>query len=1411
MSDPGSPERSRETVAAPQALTHSQQQIWLGQRLNPESPLYNMAFAFVFPAELRADLFCEAWQRVVDASDALRTRIVDDERGNSRWTLAARGRSTEVIEFDPHSDPGGEFRQWCQGRCARPLPPGGDLVDSVLVRLGDGRTGWYLNQHHVIADAWSTHLLYRQVGAEYEGLLRGDGTGPPALPAYYPTLAALPAGAATRASALEHWRARRQRPGRSVPLYGRPALPVGTASTRLTLELGESRSRALDGLRRQVGLAHLPDGVSRFALFATLLVGWLHRISGTLDLAFDAPVSGRPTPQARRALGVFIEMFPFSIAVDPNDTFRTLAARCLQESMLLLRHGLPGLSAPSGATAGTVVLNYVPASFGPFAGLPAEVDWVHPGHGDSVHALRLQVHDFAGAGRYVLHFDFNDAALEPRLRTRSLRHFEQLLDAVLADPDRPIASTDILVEEEHQALAALNATGAVPLPQQSVTAMFEARAARDPDVVAVRQGTTSLTFSALREQAEALAATLLARGLEPGDRVAITGRRSLLSVIAILGTLRARAAYVPIDASTPPARLDYVLQDSGARMLLAGEGVPAVPARPGLTVLSVAEAIDAGVGARPDRPGPGLDDLAYLMYTSGSTGRPKGVLIDHGGLADYLSWAERRYVRGDRLTYPLFTSLGFDLTVTSLFLPLVSGGTMEVYPEPDGPVDSALIDVAGANTVDFLKLTPSHLSLLRRIGLDGSRVRRMVVGGEDLKTSLAAAISAQLHGAVEIDNEYGPTEAVVGCVAHRYDPASDTAASVPIGVPADHVRIEILNDALSPVPEGVAGELWVSRFGLARGYHGAPELTIERFVPHPRRPDERWYRTGDLVRLRDPGTLEYLGRIDRQLKVSGFRVEPGEVEAALLAVPQIEQCAVMARRRPATDPAAGDAVRHCVRCGLPSNYPRVAFDADGVCDLCRAYDATEPHARAYFSTMDDLRALFEASACAHPSRYDCLMLYSGGKDSTYALCRLVEMGLSVYAFTLDNGFISESAKENIRKVTAQLGVPIEFATTPAMNAIFRDSLARFSNVCNGCFKTIYTLSMLRARDLGIPIIVTGLSRGQMFETRLSEEMFRDGRVRPDEVDGAVLAARKAYHRVPDEVSRALDVRAFEDDRIFEQVQFVDFYRYCDVGMDEMLDHLARTVPWIRPADTGRSTNCLINDLGIHVHKKERGYHSYALPYSWDVRLGHKTRAAALEELDDDIDPANVRRLLAEVGYDEQRIAAAGEQTSLVGFYVASGDVAEQDLRQTLAERLPAQLIPLRLRRVDAIPLTANGKVDEQALSSLLSDGAAQAAYQAPQGPVEEFLAGVWREELGVARVGSGDSFFDLSGTSLTAMQVMVRLCREFDITLPLATIFSRPTLGELARAAEDRILADVADETGGPEPETAGPGARHPD
>jgi acyl carrier protein len=297
----------------------------------------------------------------------------------------------------------------------------------------------------------------------------------------------------------------------------------------------------------------------------------------------------------------------------------------------------------------------------------------------------------------------------------------------------------------------------------------------------------------------------------------------------------------------------------------------------------------------------------------------------------------------------------------------------------------------------------------------------------------------------------------------------------------------------------------------------------------------------------------------------------------------------------------------------------------------------------------------------------------------------------------------------------------------------------------------------------------------------------------------VLAARKTYHRMNDEVSRSLDVEAFQDDTIFEQVRFVDFYRYCDVELDEVLAYLRREVPWVRPEDTGRSTNCLINDAGIYVHKRERGFHNYALPYSWDVRLGHKDRDAALAELDDTIDEAHVRSILAQVGYDPDQAAESTSTTTLEAFYVPRGETSPEDLRRQLAEHLPAPLIPSRFHPVESLPLTPNGKVDTAALSELAGDGRTRTPYRAPEGPVEEFLVELWQDEFAwqenhaTRRIGANDHFFELGGTSLAALQVMLRLCQEFVLDLPLDALFSHPTLAQLARYAEDRILAEDAE------------------
>ncbi|MEL7061722.1 MAG: amino acid adenylation domain-containing protein, partial [Acidobacteriota bacterium] len=1033
-------------------LTHSQLQISIGQRLHPGAPLYNMAFAFVFAADaepLDLETFRLAWRRVAGASDALRSLMVRRPGGGiARSHELGPTPETQVVKLEAADE--SLFLQWAQERCAQTLPIDATLADSVLVPLSDGGVGWYLNQHHLVTDAASTQLLYRLVAEQYAKLRDGED-GTVELPGYVetyrrqlerarvqPPVSAPPSAqsdsrsARAVRSAEDHWQTRRTQAGRRIELYGRGGAE-GTESVRLTLELGKDRSAAFERLSRTSGFASLSPELSRFGVMATLLSAYLHRMSGGgRELGFDTPVAGRTTADAKRTPGLFIELFPFAVEVRPGDTFRALGARCLEEAMRFLRHARPGLSAPSGAEAHPVVLNFIPTAFGDFAGRTPRVEWLHPGHGDSVHALRVQAHDLDGRG-LTLCFDWNERALPARLRHRSLRHFEALLEAALADPDREIASVDVRTEDEREPFATGRDVDEPPLPDRTVVDLFSEQARRTPDRVALRQikdgqAVDELTFAALSQRVDARVAALRQQGLQPGDRVALLGTRTIDTVVSILAILRARAAYVPIDPDAPPARREHMLEDSGARLWL-GDALQAdlEPSSNGAWHLP-------REGARhlpTDRPR--LGDVAYLLYTSGSTGRPKGVLVEHGALSDYLGWARRRYVRGARLTFPLFTSLSFDLTVTSLFLPLLTGGTLELYPRPDGPVDSALLDVVRRNAVDFLKLTPSHLSLLRRTGLRGSRVRRMVVGGEDLKASLAAAISSQLDDQLEIHNEYGPTEAIVGCIAHRFDPTTDRTGSVPIGAPADHVEIDVLDAAGCPVPEGVPGELWIARadgphdryHGLARGYHNLPTLTAERFLADAS--GLRRYRTGDKVRLVRPGMLEFLGRLDRQVKVSGFRIEPGEIESVLSDLPGITECAVVAQRSGVSDARAVAAetqeLRHCRRCGLPSNYPRATIGADGVCSICHTYDRVCEHAQAYFRTMDDLTSLVGEARRQHPDApFDCIMLYSGGKDSTYALCRLAEMDLRVLAFSLDNGYISDGAKRNIRRVTEQLGV-----------------------------------------------------------------------------------------------------------------------------------------------------------------------------------------------------------------------------------------------------------------------------------------------------------------------------------------------------------------------------------------------------
>jgi amino acid adenylation domain-containing protein/non-ribosomal peptide synthase protein (TIGR01720 family) len=470
-------------------------------------------------------------------------------------------------------------------------------------------------------------------------------------------------------------------------------------------------------------------------------------------------------------------------------------------------------------------------------------------------------------------------------------HLTNILNDVLEDVNVKISAIEMLSPAELGFWLREFNRADVPYPKHlTITRLFEEQAGAAPDHIAVVCGDLEITYRELNERTGRLARRLNEKGVSRGDVVGIFGDNSIEIVIAMLAVLKSGAAYLPIDSDYPLDRIEYLLEDSRVKMLLVQETPPE-----GLKLRC--EWMDVGRKEIYEQGGLAVEnpshpqDIAYIIYTSGTTGRPKGAQITHQGLVNYIWWAKKVYVGDERLDFPLYSSISFDLTVTSIYTPLITGNKIVIYRGDDkfDRIKKAISE----NKVGIMKLTPTHLKILAELDCSASGIRKLIVGGENLRADLARKISAQFGDQIEIYNEYGPTETVVGCMIYRFDPAKDPAGSVPIGTPADNVRIYILDRYQKPVPRGAVGEIHISGDGVAKGYINKPELTSEKFIPNPFIPGKMMYKSGDLAKMLPDGNLEYIGRIDNQVKIRGYRIEPGEIESCLLQMASVRQAVVI--------------------------------------------------------------------------------------------------------------------------------------------------------------------------------------------------------------------------------------------------------------------------------------------------------------------------------------------------------------------------------------------------------------------------------------------------------------------------------------------------------------------------------------
>ncbi|MFF4591812.1 non-ribosomal peptide synthase/polyketide synthase [Amycolatopsis sp. NPDC001319] len=787
-------------------------------------------------------------------------------------------------------------------RFALDRPP---LLRATLV----GRERLALTFHHIVADGWSVAVMVREILARY-GATEPLRPEPASRTAHLRRLAARDHDAARQA-----WRtalAGIEEPTRLVTTYAglAPRRPSG-----VHFAVDAATTARVGAFAREHGLT-----------LGTVLHGaWgllLGRLTGRGDLVFGSTVSGRDPGVAgiEDAVGLYINTLPVRVRWTGGDTVAGLLRRLQDEQAALLDHqhlGLAELQRIAGVGQEelfdtlVVVENYPRDNGDAGAVRVTGVEVV-----DAVHYPVALIATPGDTLEFGLKFDA--ARLDARAAEQLAERFVRVLEAFAAAPDAPVAHVDLVSAAELERLGELNAT-AVSVPEQTLLTAFERHVAETPDAPAVLFEDERLSYADLDARAAVLARRLRARGARPGAVVAVAVPRSAELMVALLGVLKSGAAYLPLDLDYPAERLEYMLVSSGAALVVIEPGTAAqVPAGP--------EQVPVDGPDVADRPGPvaSPDDAAYLIYTSGSTGRPKGVVVSHRAIVNRLAWMQHEHRLGadDRVLQK--TPSSFDVSVWEFFWALREGAAV-VFARPDGHRDPAyLADVIRSHGVTTLHFVPSMLAAFLSVEeVTGdprwaASLRRVFTSGEALPGE-AAARWRRLTG-VPLHNLYGPTEAAVDV---SYFPFRDgPEATVPIGRPVWNTRLLVLDTCLRPVPDGVAGELYLAGVQLARGYHGQPALTADRFVADPfGEPGARMYRTGDLVQRRADGELEYLGRTDRQVKIRGNRIELGEIEAVLTAQPGVRAAVVVVRDGALVGYAAGSADTDELRAALTAVLP----------------------------------------------------------------------------------------------------------------------------------------------------------------------------------------------------------------------------------------------------------------------------------------------------------------------------------------------------------------------------------------------------------------------------------------------------------------------------------------------------------
>jgi amino acid adenylation domain-containing protein len=885
-----------------------QERLWFVDQMEPGNPAYNIHTTTRLRGSMNVERMRAAINRSIARHEVLRTtfRVLD----GVPVQVVAPALEIDLPVIDLTHLPEPQRLQAAQRAAVDAASirfdlAVGPLVRTVLARIAPDDHVLMICMQHAITDRWSFDIFEEEVGRTYVALREGRQPELPELPVQFADFAAWQRqefSGERLEQHLEFWRER---------LRGAPTvLEIPTDRPRPSVQTfagaREYVTYDVELMRRLKALTQ-NEGATMFMTMLAALQVTCWKYSGQRDVVIGSAIADRNRPETEHVIGYFLNMLLLRGTIDPAMTFRALLAQAREMALGAFAHQdvpfatlvaeLKARQDPSRnplIQVSFIYLDFPILATPEYAGFTAsslDVD-----NGASRFDLTLACWELPDAGIHS-YIEYNTDLYDKSKIDDMLRHLGRVLEFAVASPDRPLRELRLLQAGERGRALEFAGGPARDFGETRLHAAFERAAAARPDAPALLFDGETESFASLNARANRVARELSARGIRRGDRVGVLAERSVEQAAALIGVLKAGAAYVPLDPSLPAARLAAMIDTVQPAVVLAQERLGGSRLAAGAPVVTIEEAAGEPHDAADPPPRAGAGHPAYVMFTSGSTGVPKGVTVTHAAIGNRIAWAQEEYPIGpeDRVLHN--ASFGFDIAAWELFGPLWAGATVVLPREGEHKDPAALVRLLRDERVTVAHFVPSMLRrLLDEPGFTELHSLRLVCcGGEKLDRELHDRFFRELPGRT-LAHFYGPTEAAISSLYWTCRPEL-ARGSVPLGHPIANLAAHVLDEELQPVPDGVPGEIWLGGAGLALGYFGRPDLTAAAFRPDPfaAEPGSRLYRTGDLAKRRADGTLEFLGRADHQLKIRGFRIEPGEVETVLERMPGVRRAVAVAR------------------------------------------------------------------------------------------------------------------------------------------------------------------------------------------------------------------------------------------------------------------------------------------------------------------------------------------------------------------------------------------------------------------------------------------------------------------------------------------------------------------------------------